>query len=117
MGTQISTPTSVPIQKSKHLFFVCWELGLKKPNENQLSDLLPSLSGINLPKPPTLIPFDELDGVSTRSHLWIAAEVSPVPISLYVTMNKFKGGLMDTVSRLYRFNSENWVGMHRQVRS
>jgi hypothetical protein len=26
--------------------------------------------------------------VSTRSHLWIAAEVSPVPISLYVTMNK-----------------------------
>jgi hypothetical protein len=55
--------------------------------------------------------------VSTRSHLWIAVEVSPRPISLYVTMNKFKGGLMDTVSRLYRSNSENWVGMHRQVRS
>jgi hypothetical protein len=29
--------------------------------------------------------------VSTRSHLWIAAEVSPIPISLYVTMNNLKG--------------------------
>jgi len=43
--------------------------------------------------------------VSTISHLWIVAEVSPVPISLYVTMNKFKGGLIDTISRLYSFNS------------
>jgi hypothetical protein len=29
--------------------------------------------------------------VSTGSHLWIAAEVSLVPISLYVMMNKLKG--------------------------
>jgi hypothetical protein len=36
--------------------------------------------------------------VSTISHLWIEVEVSPVPISLYVIMNKFKGGLMDRES-------------------
>jgi hypothetical protein len=57
------------------------------------------------------------DSVSTRSHLWIAAEVSPVPINLYVTMNKFKGVLMDAASGLCHFNSENWVGMHKQMRS
>jgi hypothetical protein len=28
------------------------------------------------------------EGVSTRSHLWIVAEVSLIPISLYVTMNE-----------------------------
>jgi hypothetical protein len=32
--------------------------------------------------------------VSTRSHLWIAAGVISVPISLCVTMNNFKGGRM-----------------------
>jgi hypothetical protein len=35
----------------------------------------------------------------------------------YVTMNNFKGGLMDAVSRLYRLSSENWVGAHIQMRS
>jgi hypothetical protein len=32
-------------------------------------------------------------------------------------MNSLKGGLMDADSRLYHFNSENWVGAHIQVRS
>jgi hypothetical protein len=32
-----------------------------------------------------------MEHVSTRSHLWIAAEVSPVPISLHVTMSKLRG--------------------------
>jgi hypothetical protein len=45
--------------------------------------------------------------VSVGSHLWIAVEVRPRPISVYVTVNKFKGGLMDTDSRLYRLNLEN----------
>jgi hypothetical protein len=40
------------------------------------------------------IPDSGARNVSTGSHLWIAAEVSPVPISLYVTMNKFKSGQM-----------------------
>jgi hypothetical protein len=44
-------------------------------------------------------------------------ELSPIPISLYVTMNKFKGGLMDTDLGLYRFNSESWAGMHKKMRS
>jgi hypothetical protein len=30
----------------------------------------------------------------------LRAEVSPIPIIFYVTMNKFKGGLMDAVSGL-----------------
>jgi hypothetical protein len=50
-------------------------------------------------------------GVSIGSHLWIAVEVIPRPISLYVMVNILKGGLMDAVSRLYRFNLENWVGL------
>jgi hypothetical protein len=56
-------------------------------------------------------------GVSTRSYPWIVAEVSPVPISLNVTINNFRGGLMDAVSGLYRLSSENWVGAHIQMRS
>jgi hypothetical protein len=60
------------------------------------------------------IPFDI---VSTRSHPWIATKVRPIPISFYVTMNKFKGGLMDADSGWYHFNSENWVGKNKQVRS
>jgi hypothetical protein len=39
--------------------------------------------------------------VSTRSHLWIAAEVSPIPIILYVTVNGFKEvkwGRLDRIS-------------------
>jgi hypothetical protein len=37
--------------------------------------------------------------VSTRSHLWIVAEVSPIPINFfYVIMNNLKGGLMDAKS-------------------
>jgi hypothetical protein len=33
----------------------------------------------------------EVVSVSTRIHLWIAAEVSPVPINLCVTMKNLKG--------------------------
>jgi hypothetical protein len=36
-----------------------------------------------------IIHFSSLN-VSTRSHLWIAAEVSPIPIRLYVMVNGFK---------------------------
>jgi hypothetical protein len=32
--------------------------------------------------------------VSTRIHLYIVLDVSPVPINLYVRMNKLKGGQM-----------------------
>jgi hypothetical protein len=32
------------------------------------------------------LPLSFFPIVSTRSHLWIAVEVSPVPISLYVTV-------------------------------
>jgi len=35
--------------------------------------------------------FMEPEGsVSTGSHLWIVAGISPIPISLYVTVNSFK---------------------------
>jgi hypothetical protein len=44
-------------------------------------------------------PDNDARNVSTRSHLQIALKVIPVPISLYVTMNKFKGGRMGADSR------------------
>jgi hypothetical protein len=52
-----------------------------------------------------LAPKEDARPFSVRSHLWIAAKVSPRPINLYVTVNSLKGGLMDVVSRLYHFNS------------
>jgi hypothetical protein len=62
------------------------------------------------------IPGNSARNVSTRSHLWILVEVIPVPIILYVKMNQFKGGLMDSASGLCHFNSENWDGMHKHMR-
>jgi hypothetical protein len=61
---------------------------------------------------PTMMP--EMLALEVTSGL---CRGKPNTHQLYVTMNNFKGGLMDADSRLYRFNSENWVGMHRQVRS
>jgi hypothetical protein len=36
------------------------------------------------------VPGNGARNVSTRSHLWIASKVIPVPIRLNVTVNEFK---------------------------
>jgi hypothetical protein len=64
----------------------------------------------------TFVPSNHAKNVSTRSHLLIVGEVSPVPISLYVTINGFKE-FKWVQTREYRFNSENWASMHKQMRS
>jgi hypothetical protein len=55
------------------------------------------------------VPDNDARNVSTRSHSWIAAGVSLIPISLYVTICFIKGDRMDVDSEQYRFNSESWT--------
>jgi hypothetical protein len=64
-GKNIPTPASAPIQNYEYLFFVYWEVGLKK----YPSDFLPSLLGINMPKPPPLIPLNGIGGAQDSSFL------------------------------------------------
>jgi hypothetical protein len=62
------------------------------------------------------IPGNNARNVSVRSHSWIAAGVSLMPISL--CHNLFiKGDQLEEDSEQYRFNSETRPGMHKQMRS
>jgi hypothetical protein len=47
----------------------------------------------------TFIPDNDARNVITGCHLQIAWKEIPVPIILYITMNKFKGGRMGADSR------------------
>jgi hypothetical protein len=55
--------------------------------------------------------------VSTRSDLLIAGEVSPVPISLYVTMNKFKEVEWAQAKDNIVLTQKTGTNMYKQVRS
>jgi hypothetical protein len=52
------------------------------------------------------IPDNNAINVSTKIHPWIATEVSLILINFFVTMNRFKGGLMDVDSGWYHSNSK-----------
>jgi hypothetical protein len=51
------------------------------------------------------IPDNDARNVSTRSHPWIAAVMSLIPIS-FMSQRVFKGGQMVADPKEYRFNSE-----------
>jgi hypothetical protein len=63
------------------------------------------------------IPDNGARNVSTGSHLWIAAEVSPIPISVWGGCWFKCGWSMAKTQQHERCSTQNWTGMYREVRA
>jgi hypothetical protein len=55
-------------------------------------------------------------GVSTRSHLWIVAEVSPIPISFMSQVGYKRVKWVQSQENII-LTQKNWTDMHKKVRS
>jgi hypothetical protein len=63
------------------------------------------------------VPDNDARNVSTRSHPWIAAGMSLIPISLYVTMSNLRVVEWSQTQKNIALTQKTRPEMHREVRA